>query len=766
MYACPYWPLKEVLGEAVMAASHVINLSPSVPLGGKCPDEVFYNKPPRYDHLRVFGCAAYVHQTGDKLDARSKKCVFLGYPEGVKGYRLWDRSLPGFKTIVSRNVIFNESEFPCQIQSDSVPAVKSKPDDDLPVPESDFLTPLNPDDYDDFNPDIPDPVVHDTSESETEHVDDSSGQDSDSQEVFDNPLFDNVQFDDHDEGLEIGGDVLEDLQNYQLARDREAREKRPSVKLRDYELTNFACNVFEALSGSEPKSYSEAIKSKESDKWIDAMNEEMTSLYVNKTWILVPKPENASVVQCKWLFKIKKESDNLRYKTRLVAKGFTQKEGIDYTEIFAPVAKFTTVKIMLALVAQFDWEMIQMDVKIAFLHGDLDRDIYMHQPEGYVDKDKSGHVCLLKKALYGLKQSPRQWNLKFDDCMKSLGFDRSKFDHCLYFKNLKLKPVFLLLYVDDMLLIGPSMSEISIVKQNLSKSFEMKDLGNAKHILGMDIVRDRTANKLVLKQTDYVFKILAKFCMSNAKGVRVPMASHFILSKFQCPETNAEKKDMETVPYASAIGSVMYLMVSTRPDLAYSVSCLSRYMANPGRTHWKAMKWLLRYLQYSANFGLSFSKSNDVKLQGFVDSNYANDRDNRKSSTCYVFTLCGSCISWKSHLQPVVASSTMEAEYVALSDCFKEAIWLKGLLNELGYCKTVVVYSDSQSTIQLCKNPVFHDRSKHIEVKFHFIRDVIDRDVIELEKVVSHLNPADIGIKPLPAERVRSCQKLLHFDFG
>ncbi|KAL7128501.1 hypothetical protein ABFS83_13G000400 [Erythranthe nasuta] len=235
--------------------------------------------------------------------------------------------------------------------------------------------------------------------------------------------------------------------------------------------------------------------------------------------------------------------------------------------------------------------------------------------------------------------------------------------------------------------------------------------------------------------------------MKNAKSVSVALAAHFLLSKEQSPKTEPEMCDMKSVPYANAIGSIMYLMVSTRPDIAYVVSCLSRYMANPGMPHWEAVKCVKK----------------GIVLCGYVDSNYANNRDIRKSTTSYVFTLCGSCICWKSQLQNIVSISTTEAEYIAATEAVKESLWLKGLLSEIGFLKVkVVIFSDSQSGIQLCKNPVFHDRTKHIEIKYHFIRKVVEKGEINLEKIPSEFNPADMGTKCLPVEKLRSCLRTLN----
>ncbi|KAL7153110.1 hypothetical protein ABFS83_04G143500 [Erythranthe nasuta] len=280
----------------------------------------------------------------------------------------------------------------------------------------------------------------------------------------------------------------------------------------------------------------------------------------------------------------------------------------------------------------------------------------------------------------------------------------------------------------------------------------------------MDIVRNIKDCSLFLNQSAYVEKILDKFSIKNAKSVSVHFAAHFLLSKEQSPKTEPEMCDMKSVPYANAIGSIMYLMVSTRPDIAYDVSCLSRYMANPGMPHWEAVKWLMRYLRGYVRTWIEFSKcEKGIVLCGYVDSNYANNRDNRKSTTSYVFTLGGSCISWKSQLQNIVALSTTEAEYIAATEVVKESLWLKGLLSEIGFLNgKVVVFLDSQSGIQLCKNPVFHDRTKHIEIKYHFIRKVVGKSEIDLEKIPFEFNPADMGTKCLPVEKLRSCLRILN----
>jgi ATP-binding cassette subfamily B (MDR/TAP) protein 1 len=306
-----------------------------------------------------------------------------------------------------------------------------------------------------------------------------------------------------------------------------------------------------------------------------AMQEEMDSLQKNDTYELVKLPEGRKALKNKWVFKLKKDGDKLvKYKARLVVKGFGQKRGIDFVEIFSPVVKMSSIRVILGLVASLDLELEQMDVKTAFLHGDLDEEIYMVQPEGFEKTRKEHLVCKLKKSLYGLKQAPRQWYKKFDSFMTSHEYTKTDADHCVYVKTFRGdKFIILLLYVDDML------------KKELSKFFDMKNLGPAKQILGMQIVRDRKARKLWLSQQRYVDRVPERFNMKDAKPVTTPLANHFKLSKMSCPTTQDGKETMTAIPYSSAVGSLMYAMVCTRPDIAHAVGVVSRFLSNYGKEH-------------------------------------------------------------------------------------------------------------------------------------------------------------------------------------
>ncbi|KAG8479391.1 hypothetical protein CXB51_029115 [Gossypium anomalum] len=388
-----------------------------------------------------------------------------------------------------------------------------------------------------------------------------------------------------------------------------------------------------------PVTYQEAMQSLESDKWKSAMDEEMQSLQKNNTW----------------------ELKDVRYKARLVAKGYTQKEGIDYNDAFFLVVKHFSIRILLALVAQLNLELAQLDVKTAFLHGELEEEIYMTQLEGYKDAGGRNWVCKLKKSLYGLKQSSRQWYKRFDSFMRRQKYTRSKYDNCVYLQKLHDRSfIYLLLYVDDMLIASKSQKEIDKLKAQLNEEFEMKDLDEAKKILGMEISRDRQRGKLCLNQKQYLKKVLQCFGVNeNTKHVSTPLVSHLKLSTQLSPKIEEEKEYMAKVPYANAVGNLMYAMNEA----------LGQFVV------------------------------------GYVNFDFAGDLDKRRSTTGYLFTLAKAPVSWKSTLQSTVAMSTTETEYMAVTEAVMEAIWLNGLLEDLRVVQShISLYCDSQSAIHLAKN--------------------------------------------------------------
>ena len=342
--------------------------------------------------------------------------------------------------------------------------------------------------------------------------------------------------------------------------------------------------------------------------------------------------------------------------------------------------------------------------------------------------------------------------------MMGHGYTKTNVDHYMYVKKLlDGKFLILLLYVDDMLIVGQDASMIGDLKKDLFKAFDMKDFGPAQQILGMEITHDRKSKKLWLSQEKYVEQILERFNMKHAKPVGTPLGGHFKLSKKSCPSSMKEKENMVSVPYSSTIKSLMYAMVCTRPNIAHAIGVVSRFMVNSGKDHQEAMKWIFKYLRGSSKSCLSFGSFKPV-LEGYTNANMAGDLDGRKSTSRYLFTFVRGDISWQSKLQKCVALSTTEAEYITANEAGKEMLWMKQFLHELGLMQNkYVIHCESQSAIDLSKNATFHSRSKHIEVRYHRIRLVVEKQLMELRKIHTEKNPTDMLTKVVTKEKLELC---------
>ncbi|GJZ19365.1 retrovirus-related pol polyprotein from transposon TNT 1-94 [Tanacetum coccineum] len=606
--------------EAVNTACYVINCSPSTAVELKTPIEMWTGKPVNYSDLHIIESPVYVvynTQETTKLDPKSRKCLFLGYVDGVKGYHLWDPT--AHKVVVSRDVVFMENKIQENEEGDST----ARETTSIQI-EKEFQS-------NDSSEAVPQYEVNETDESQAS-----------------------------------------------ATRTLNRERSRPGWQA-DYVMES---NVAYCLltEDEEPSTLQEALNNPDALFWKEAMLEEIEALHKNKTWELVPLPGGRKPIGNKWVYKIKRNGDDKveRYRARLVVKGYAQKEGIDFNEIFSPVVRMTTIRVVLAMCATYDLHLEQLDVKTAFLHGNLEEEIYMLQPEGFKQKGKENLVCRLNKSLYGLKQAPRCWYKRFDSFIRSLEYNRLHADPCAYFKRFGNNDfIILLLYVDDMLVAGPNKDRINKLKAQLAREFEMKDLGPANKILGMQIHRDRVSRKIWLSQKSYVKKILQRFNMQDCKPISTPFPTDVKLSSKMSPSSEKERMEMSRVPYASAVGSLMFAMICTRPDIAHAVGVVSRYMAEPGREHWEAVKRILRYIKGTSDVALCFGDS-DLIVKGYVDSDYAGDLDGSKSTTGYVFTLSGGTVSWVSKLQSVVAMSTTEAEYVLCSNR-KEALWIEAV---------------------------------------------------------------------------------------
>lgn len=714
---------KTLWADAAVTASYVRNRSP-VTGRDKTPYQLFFGTKPDVSHLRVFGARVYAltpKQLRNKLEDTSEPGRFIGYPANTKGYKIL---LDSGRIIISRDVTFKEASGPI---ANPAPA--------------------------------PRPAVTWDSEDEEAGLEDvnmeSVGDEPDGS--GDNQPTPNV-------GGGVGGGSGSGSGGGPSGskRPRRTATQIPASIWRDesYMITgrkrNMAGSAHLAVN-NEPTTLEEALASEQGELWQQAMDEEMSSLLANNTWTLEKPPASVKPIPVKWVFKVKRDATGNveRYKARLVAKGFHQREGIDYEEVFAPVSKYTTLRTLLALAASQDLEIHQLDIKTAFLNGELEEDVWIKQPPGY--ESGYGMACHLHKSLYGLKQAPRAWHAKLKEELMTMGFRPSAADPALFIKD-GIPPIFLLTYVDDILIVTGDSTALGDTKTKITTAFEARDLGTATCFLGMDIHRDRTARTITLAQGRLTVDLLSKYGMTESKTLITPLSTAIKLTK------DGELLDTSTNGFAQLIGSLMYLSVCTRPDIAQAVGALARYMAKPTVTHWQAAKGVLRYIAGTKNYGIIFG-GNGLNLEAYCDADYAGDIDTRRSTTGYVFTLSGGAISWSSRLQPTVAASTTEAEYMAAAYAIKEALWLRTLLLELGMeIGTITINADNQSAIKLLKNPVFSMRSKHIDVIYHFARERVTRKDVTFKYISTDKMVADALTKPLPSAKFSFCRAAMGID--
>ncbi|KAK1602938.1 hypothetical protein QYE76_018078 [Lolium multiflorum] len=684
---------------ALETAAFTLNRAPSKSVE-TTPYELWFNKKPKLSFLKVWGCEAYVKKLQpDKLEPKAEKCVFIGYPKETIGYTFYHRSEG--KIFVAKNGTFLEKEF----LTKEVTGRKVELDE------------------------IEESLLVDQSSAVPENV-----------PVPPTPTTEEANDNDHETSYET------------------ATEPRRSTRDRATPDWYDPClNVMIVDNNDEdPATYEEAMMSPDSNKWQEAMKSEMGSMYDNKVWTLVDLPDSRKAVENKWIFKRKTDADgNITvYKARLVAKGFRQIQGVDYDETFSPVAKLKSVRILLAIAAFFDYEIWQMDVKTAFLNGDIEEELYMVQPKGFVDPKNADKVCKLQRSIYGLKQASRSWNRRFDKVIKDFGFIQCHGEACIYKKVSGSSVAFLILYVDDILLIGNDIELLSSVKGYLNNSFSMKDLGEASYILGIKIYRDRSRRLIGLSQSTYLDKILKKFRMDESKKGFLPMLPGKVLSKTQGPATAEERERMSQIPYASAVGSIMYAMLCTRPDIAHAVSLTSRYQSDPGMEHWTAVKNILKYLKRTKDMFLCYGGDQELVVTSYTDASWNTDPDDSKSQSGYVFILNGAAVSWASSKQCTVAKSSTESEYIAASEASSEAVWMKRFIVELGVVPSAldpfVIYCDNMGAIANAQEPRSHKRLKHIKLRYHSIREYIEDGEVKICKVHTDLNVADPLTKALP----------------
>ncbi|GAU11414.1 hypothetical protein TSUD_344050 [Trifolium subterraneum] len=610
-----FWP------EALKWATYIMNRSPTVSVKNITPEEAWSDTKPTVTHFRVFGCIAYVHVPDNnrrKLDNKSIVCVNLGISDESKAYKLYNPASK--KIVISRDVVFDEFK------------------------AWDWENKQKKNNNEVHNEILTEEMAEDTTPNgQNEDItDENISSESDSTEAEEDQIVEDSEDDDNQLGPRIRK-VPSHLRDYVLGEEAEEEQTQ---------------NLAFYSDNGDPETYDEACKNQ---VWNDAMDSEIKAIETNGTWELTDLPKGSKAIGVKWIFKTKyKENGQIdKHKARLVAKGYSQKYGIDYVEVFAPVARWETIRTVLAWTASKGWIVYQLDVKSASLHGELAEDIYVEQPLGY-HKREGNKVYKLKKALYGLKQAPRAWYSKIEAYFASEGFEKSPVEHTLFVKQQNDQSILIVsVYVDDLIITGNNQTQINAFKQSMMKQFAMSDLGKMKYFLGVEVV-----------------------------------------------QTNAVKR-------------------------------------------------IIRYVKGTTGFGILYKRSSEnLQLKGWTDSDYAGDLDDRRSTSGYVFKLGNGAISWSSKKQPIVTLSTTEAEFIAAASCSCQCIWLKNVLKHLKIEQdnTTVLHCDNSSSIKLSKNPILHGRCKHIDVRFHFLRDLTKDGIIELVHCKSQEQIADIMTKALKLE--------------
>ncbi|KAI0995909.1 Copia protein, partial [Podosphaera aphanis] len=780
------WP------ELVRSQLQIANRTATSVLEGETPIQAFnrlitgIDEKPDLSHLRVLGCKVYVQIPiekriiSQKLDKRAEIGILVGY-DGQHIYRVY---IPSRQRVIRSSVVqFDEDN--C-ISSSSTENEFWEPNDYIPnniiqvdesrgeelntlnqhEPSQNILTPFEQLSFDEHQRDVRPEVtqaesraVHDDENllglEALPHTDSLSGE---------NSPFENIEELPETTVTRRGRPPGSKNKVYQKVNRNTRSTAASSTQDQRTAFLSFITasqSLFVVDENSDPKTLAEAMSSKDSGSWKLAIDREYRSLAMKKTWSLVRRselPRGTKVLTGKLVLKTKrgKEGEILKHKARWVVRGFEQEYGRDYTQTYAGVCRNTTWKIAIALAAKFDLEIEQMDAVTAFLNSDADNDIYVEVPPGWIEPGISSNfsfVCKLEKALYGLKQAPRLWQKHLRSCLAEVGFEPLASDHCLYLN--KQTKIIIVTYVDDFLIIGKNIGLINSLKEKLAHKFQLEDLGPACYFLGVRITRDRPKKRIYLTQDAYARQILERFCLENCRPADTPIAAGFDV--FLVPNDGAATA-AQIKEYQSKVGSLLYLAVHTRPDIAFACSSFSRYLSNPSLQHLKGLDRIFRYIRGTINLGIMYDGNSPTQqLHGYCDSDWGGDKGTRRSTGGSLFFLAAGVISASAKSQPNVALSSTEAEYYAYTSCIQELLWIQQIMAQMLYSgKDIVstrIYTDNQSSLALGNNPELHSRTKHIDVKHHFIREHLDAGRVDARYISTHEMAADGLTKSLSANK-------------
>jgi hypothetical protein len=793
-------------GEAVMATIHTLAKITTSSTGSVTPWEAWKKTKPSIDNLHVFGSDAYYHihkeKRDNKISERAKKAIFIGYDsDNETYYRLLD--VDAMKIIVTGDVRIFDNSFAEMKRLKEELRRGEEGNRGSEIDENDYLDDLlllndewiaNAFKQTEQHPNKNDKIQHADNENENE---DENEEDSDSgsssvceknhspkERVEVDTLTKarvTTRRDDENEGEnknedksdnEDDEDEKEEEEQKKEEREKKAKKKkhisqqhqhtrtstRVTAKPYHFDPSTYHADIDDSwlpfalsVTDGEPTTYTQAITSADCERWIQAMNDELASQEKNKTWAIVKKTSDMNVIGCRWVYKIKKDmfGNTQRYKARLVAKGYNQRYGVDYDLTHAPVLRYNSLRVILALSATTNRRLYQLDIKTAFLNADVKEDIYMEVPEG-VNVDGTVYVCKLLKALYGIKQAPHVWNENINAYLITLGYTPCEKDPCIYYKKSRNgHNIIIGLFVDDILIscTTDDNDEWNEDKKKLSSQYELNDMGEAHYLLGMKI--EKHENKIQLHQSKYVKNKLQQFRMEECSEQTTPETTTTLRAN------DGSKQEKEEPLYRAIVGSLIYIQTSTRPDITHAVNMVTRYMRQPTVTHMTAAKRILRYLKGTTNCGLVYemnsSNNSSVTITGYCDADWGGDQDDRRSTTGYCIFINNNLVSWNTHKQATVALSSAEAELNAIVDATKEVMWLVQLLTEMHVNVTtpVILHVDNQSAMKMSTHTAEYDRSKHIQIRSSFVRENINSNTIKLEWIPTQLQLADIFTKSL-----------------
>jgi Reverse transcriptase (RNA-dependent DNA polymerase) len=741
---------KSTWGEALRHATWLKNRTATRTLGNKTPYEELFGTPPDLSELRLWGCNTWVHDdNGTKLDARAREGRWLGFDVDARAHRIY---WPSTGTVgVERNVYFatasplegEESRLPVgnseQIAAPDAPSISIP----SPIPIDPLSSPITP-----SPPPLrrstrvrrpPRPIRELQASEGVAYSDTNAPHPAPNLQAFEALA---------DDSEESGGVWTVEEGTPALLEDFDGMESVFATETADAEAL-------------EPRTLAEAKRRPDWPSWEKAIEEELATLKAAGTWRLENAPPGANVIGSKWVLKAKKDAAGnvVRYKARLVAQGFSQIGGVDYDDTYAPVAKLASTRAVIAMANRLRMEMHQIDIKGAYLNGELNDNevLYMQHPPGYKSPDAGTRVLRLVKTLYGLKQSGRRWYQKLSSVFDSLGFKQCAVDQAVYFRAIGTKGdlTVVVVHVDDCSIVATTIRLVEELKAGLRAHFEVTDLGELHWMLGIEVKRDRPGRVVHLSQRAYIDAILRRHQLADLKPLSTPMDHQVRLSTEQKPASAAECAMMRDVPYREAVGALNWAALATRPDIAFAVATVARFAQDPGPAHWEAVKRIFRYLSGTRDLWLTYGEES-TPLEGYADADGSMAED-RRAVSGYAFLIDGGAVSWSSKRQEIVSLSTTESEYVAATHGGKEALWLRSLISEVFGTLTspTTLFSDNQAAIALTRDHQYHPRTKHIDVRYHWIRWVVEKGSIRLVYCPTDDMVADVLTKALPSAKVK-----------